>query len=399
MLRPAAQWSAKGRELLGIPSHWRAVVSADLRGRGKACVTRRVLRGPGSLSRGADLAARCRSGRWDAEGRVGSGLARRAKGPLPMSARHVGRGRSTAPSVPGVWPRRTWTARPATCRLASCVSVAGGVSRSGNARAPAATHAESERSAHYPNCSTTWTTFTPAWSWAGSRYSGRAKLGQRSPRSRRSRISPSSSGGTLGAWPEGSSPRTARRDRNFGYATIRWHQRPAIAEIRLPPSHLTHGTLTANAGPARPPFPTGPTRSPQPGRGRSLRHQLPPWTRTVGTWTCPGRPGRPSRHPSPSCVTSRWRTVDVNGGHLVVCLLDVSGNPMGSPITLALQLRGSPPAARNGGGEQPAHSYRKRHHCTAVVIEEMDIAAAQILRRRIFFVIAVDPAYIFRWRV
>ncbi len=84
-------------------------------------------------------------------------------------------------------------------------------------------------------------------------------------------------------------------------------------------------------------------------------------------------------------MTSRWRTVDVNGGHLVVCLLDVSGNPMGSPITLALQLRGSPAAARNGGGgERPAHSYRKRHHCTAVVIEEMDIAAAQMSYDAVF---------------
>jgi IS605 OrfB family transposase len=126
--------------------------------------------------------------------------------------------------------------------------------------------------------------------------------------------------------------------------------------------------------------------------------------------------------------------VDLNADHLAACVLDCSGNPIGEPLTIAVQTAGLK-ASRRDGRVRAAIStlldLAQRHNCAAIVAENLDFAAARAtgretlgrgqsgkrLRRTIagiptrkfrtrltgmaarrgIAVIGVDPAYTSRW--
>ncbi len=130
--------------------------------------------------------------------------------------------------------------------------------------------------------------------------------------------------------------------------------------------------------------------------------------------------------------------VDVNAGHLAVVVLDPSGNPVGSPHTIRLELAGLPSSTRDGrlrGAITEILRLGAAHQARAVLIEDLDFDQARAegrehtgrrpqrgrpgrgfrrlvagiptarLRHRLtqmaanarVAVIAVDPAYTSRW--
>jgi IS605 OrfB family transposase len=126
--------------------------------------------------------------------------------------------------------------------------------------------------------------------------------------------------------------------------------------------------------------------------------------------------------------------VDLNDGHLACCVLDRSGNPIGAPVTIAVETAGLR-ASRRDGRVRAAISalldLADQHNCAAIVVENLDFADARAtgretlgrgkrgkrLRRAIagiptakfrsrltgmaarrgVAVIGVDPAYTSRW--
>jgi IS605 OrfB family transposase len=126
--------------------------------------------------------------------------------------------------------------------------------------------------------------------------------------------------------------------------------------------------------------------------------------------------------------------VDLNAGHLAVCVLDGSGNPLGAPHTMELVTAGLAASRRDGrvrAGITALLDHAVRHNCTAIVVENLDFADARAIgretlgrgkrgkrlrrsiagiptrrfrdrliamaTRRGLAVIAVDPAYTSRW--
>ena len=69
--------------------------------------------------------------------------------------------------------------------------------------------------------------------------------------------------------------------------------------------------------------------------------------------------------------------VDLNDGHLTVCVLDASGNPLGEPRTIEMATAGLA-ASRRGGRLRAAITTLLDHTqhtgCTAIVIEKLDFA-------------------------
>ncbi|MGI5165144.1 IS200/IS605 family accessory protein TnpB-related protein [Spirillospora sp. CA-253888] len=132
----------------------------------------------------------------------------------------------------------------------------------------------------------------------------------------------------------------------------------------------------------------------------------------------------------------RRLAVDTNADHFACWVLDASGNPIGPPHTVALELAGRSAAARDGRLRQAITdlvNVARAHHCAAIAIEDLDFADARAtgrerlgrgrrgkrfrrtvagiptarLRERLagmawhagLAVIAVDPAYTSRWGV
>jgi hypothetical protein len=126
--------------------------------------------------------------------------------------------------------------------------------------------------------------------------------------------------------------------------------------------------------------------------------------------------------------------VDLNADHLAACVLDGSGNPIGEPVTIAVDTAGLK-ASRRDGRVRAAISalldLAQRHNCAAIVAENLDFADARatgretlgrgkrgkrlrrtvagiptrkfstrligMANRRGIAVIGVDPAYTSRW--
>jgi IS605 OrfB family transposase len=126
--------------------------------------------------------------------------------------------------------------------------------------------------------------------------------------------------------------------------------------------------------------------------------------------------------------------VDLNADHLAACVLDSAGNPIGEPVTIAVQTAGLK-ASRRDGRVRAAISalldLARQHNCAAIVVENLDFADARAtgretlgrgkrgkrLRRTVagiptrkfrtrligmaarhgIAIIGVDPAYTSRW--
>jgi len=136
----------------------------------------------------------------------------------------------------------------------------------------------------------------------------------------------------------------------------------------------------------------------------------------------------------------RVLAVDLNAGHLAVVVVDASGNPVGAPATVPLDLAGLPAPTRDGrlrAAISELVGMARANGCRAVVVEDLDFAEARAegrehsgrrpgrgrrgrafrrlvggiptakFRNRLtqmatnagLSVIAVDPAYTSRWGV
>lgn len=146
--------------------------------------------------------------------------------------------------------------------------------------------------------------------------------------------------------------------------------------------------------------------------------------------------GQPIEHvPTVEQLRSqRHLAVDLNADHLAVCVIDSSGNPVGTPHTVPLQLAGLPASTRDARLREAISEMLRiaeAHRCGAVAIENLRFADARATGRetmgrgkkgRAFrrtvgsiptarfrerlvamayradlFIIAVDPAYTSKW--
>jgi IS605 OrfB family transposase len=75
--------------------------------------------------------------------------------------------------------------------------------------------------------------------------------------------------------------------------------------------------------------------------------------------------------------------VDLNADHLACCLLDPSGNPLGTPFSIPVETAGLP-ASRRDGRVRAAITALLDHaqqNCSAVVVENLDFADARATGR------------------
>ncbi len=73
--------------------------------------------------------------------------------------------------------------------------------------------------------------------------------------------------------------------------------------------------------------------------------------------------------------------VDVNAGHLAAAVVDPSGNPVGTPVTVPVHLAGLAATSRDGrlrAAISDLVRLAKTSQCRAVVIENLDFQAARI---------------------
>ena len=76
--------------------------------------------------------------------------------------------------------------------------------------------------------------------------------------------------------------------------------------------------------------------------------------------------------------------VDLNSGHLAVAVLDASGNPIGSPRTIAMETAGLPASRRDGhvrAGITEMLDLAEANDCTAIAIENLNFADARATGR------------------
>jgi hypothetical protein len=70
--------------------------------------------------------------------------------------------------------------------------------------------------------------------------------------------------------------------------------------------------------------------------------------------------------------------VDLNHGHLACCVVDPSGNPIGEPATVPIELAGLPASTRDGHLRKAISALTglaREHRCRAIVIEDVDFVA------------------------
>jgi hypothetical protein len=75
---------------------------------------------------------------------------------------------------------------------------------------------------------------------------------------------------------------------------------------------------------------------------------------------------------------------DLNADHLAACVLDASGNPIGAPVSIAVDTAGLFASTRNGRVRAAITLllYTATHHqCAAVVVENLDFADARATGR------------------
>ncbi|MFZ0906065.1 MAG: hypothetical protein WAN71_19795 [Mycobacterium sp.] len=76
--------------------------------------------------------------------------------------------------------------------------------------------------------------------------------------------------------------------------------------------------------------------------------------------------------------------VDLNADHLAACVLDASGNPVGEPVTIAVETAGLKASRRDGRVRAAISTLLELAHqqnCSAVVVEKLDFADARATGR------------------
>jgi IS605 OrfB family transposase len=76
--------------------------------------------------------------------------------------------------------------------------------------------------------------------------------------------------------------------------------------------------------------------------------------------------------------------VDLNADHLACCVLDASGNPIGAPVTVCVDIAGLRASRRDGRVRAAISSlldYAQQHNCSAVVVENLNFAEVRAVGR------------------
>jgi hypothetical protein len=76
--------------------------------------------------------------------------------------------------------------------------------------------------------------------------------------------------------------------------------------------------------------------------------------------------------------------VDLNANHLACCLLDPSGNPVGEPVSIPVQIAGLAASHRDGrvrAAITALLNHAQRQNCSAVVMENLDFSDARATGR------------------
>jgi hypothetical protein len=230
-------------------------------------------------------------------------------------------------------------------------------------------------------------------------------------------------------------------DKAWGNETVRWHPDERWLELKLPASlaHLAnrpHGryrlscqvTFSYRADEVAAQAASGAVRydvSYNPDRRR--------WYLDA-SWRLPSAPTPPIRELRDRGVLA----VDLNAWHLAAVVVDRSGNPVGRPFTIPLELSGLPATTRDGRLRSAITQLLAaaiEAGCAAIAVEDLDFLQArsegrehtgarpsrgrrgrrfrglvagiptarfrdrlvQMAANRGLFVIAVDPAYTSRW--
>ena len=80
----------------------------------------------------------------------------------------------------------------------------------------------------------------------------------------------------------------------------------------------------------------------------------------------------------------RALAVDLNADHLACWVLDRSGNPVGPPHPIPLDLNGQPTSTRDGrlrAAISTALHLASEHHCRSIIVEDLDFADARLTAR------------------
>jgi len=83
-------------------------------------------------------------------------------------------------------------------------------------------------------------------------------------------------------------------------------------------------------------------------------------------------------------MAARWSVIDLNAGHVAAMVVDPSGNPIGQPITVPLDLVGLLASTRDGHLRQAVSELilvANENDCRAIVIEDLDFKDARELGR------------------
>ncbi len=94
-----------------------------------------------------------------------------------------------------------------------------------------------------------------------------------------------------------------------------------------------------------------------------------------------------SPEPVPSLDDLRTRRVlgvDLNDGHLAACVLDVSGNPIGAPVSIEVVTAGLRASRRDGrvrAAITDLLDHAQQHNCSALVVENLSFADARATGR------------------
>ena len=168
----------------------------------------------------------------------------------------------------------------------------------------------------------------------------------------------------------------------FGNLTIRWNYDEEWLELRLP-KPLEHLANTPGGGfrlscPVRFPYRSDEVAA-QAASG-AVRYDL-SFDAGSRRWYCDASWCVAANGATSSLDELREHPVlaiDLNHGHLAACVVDVSGNPVGVPFTVPIELSGLPASTRDGhlrAGISALIAAAVTTRCSAIVIEDLDFAA------------------------
>jgi hypothetical protein len=172
-------------------------------------------------------------------------------------------------------------------------------------------------------------------------------------------------------------------DKAWGNETIRWHPEEGWLEIKLPSAlaHLAnrpHGRYRLSVPVA---FPYRGDEVAAQTATAAIRYDI-AFRPDRGRWYLDASWQTPLTEVASLDELRRHRVlaVDVNAGHLAAMVVDPSGNPVGAPATLSLDLAGLPSTTRDGrlrAAVSRLLALAETAGCRAVVIEDLDFDQAR----------------------